>query len=197
MTEPLLQQYRTLSFNKRLTFLQSHVRDDNRTDLPEDFVLDALTEEKEPALQWFLVKGIGILKLARGTPAILRICRCPEREMQHTSLHAVCAWSLGRIGLSAYDSVVELLNDPDEETRRCSVDALGEIGDKRAIPALCAALQRDEQRVKLWAGLSLAKMGDSALSCLKPLAKEAGSEEYVRLIARDAIEKLNKGLVER
>jgi HEAT repeat protein len=190
MTDLPIEKYRTMSLDERLAFLQTHVRENNTTDLSENFLLQALAEEKDPTAQWFLVKGIGILRLSRGVPEILRVCKSPDKDMRHTSLHAICAWSLGRIGASAYESVAELFNEPDPETRRCAADALGEIGDKRAIPKLCEALERDHHKVRLWAGLSLAKMGDTALPCLESLAK--GPDESVRLIAADAIEKIGR-----
>jgi HEAT repeat protein len=190
MTELSIEQYRTMTPSDRLGYLQLHVPENGTTDLSENFLLQALAEEKEPMAQWFLVKGIGILRLAHAIPEILRVCKSPEKDMRHTSLHAICAWSLGRIGGAAYESVAELLNDPDPETRRCAVDSLGEIGDRRAIPALCEALECDDHKVQLWAGLSLAKIGDTALSCLERLAK--APNESVRLIAADAIEKIGR-----
>jgi dephospho-CoA kinase len=190
MTELPIAQYRTMTPSERLAYLQSHVQENNTTDLSQNFVLQALAEEKDPALQWFLVKAIGILRLSHGIPEILRVCKSPEKDMRHTSLHAICAWSLGRIGASAFDSVIQLLKNPDPETRRCAVDSLGEIADKRAIPSLCTALERDEHHVQLWAGLSLAKMGEAALPCLERLAK--APDERVRLIASDAIGKIGR-----
>src|SRR5439155_22919102 len=142
--------YSAMNLSERLAYLQSHVLDNNTTDLSGRTLLEALAVETDPAAQWFLVKGIGILRLSSGISEILRVCRLPEKEMRHTSLHAICAWSLGHIGASAYDSVTELLKDPDPETRRCAVDALGEIGDARAVPALCSALESDEHKVQLW-----------------------------------------------
>ena len=189
MTGSQTERYRTMSSDGRSLFLESHVFG-NQTDLSADFLLEAIAEEKDPTLQWFLIKGIGILKLSGGIEALLRICKTPEREMGHTSLHSICAWSLGQIGTPAYQSVTELLGEPDPETRRTAVDSLGEIGDSRAIPLLCAALERDEHRVRLWAGLSLAKMGAGALPCLERISSE--QDEAGRVIAADAITKIGR-----
>jgi hypothetical protein len=190
MTELQIKQYSAMSLNERLAYLQSHILENNTTDLSGSILLEALAIEEDPAAQWFLVKGIGVLQFSSGVPEVLRVCRSPEKDMRHTSLHAICAWSLGRIGVLAYHPVTELLKDPDPETRRCAVDALGEIGDPRAVPALCAALERDEHSVQLWAGLSLAKIGIPALQCLERLAK--GPDEPVSLIASDAIGKIGR-----
>jgi hypothetical protein len=190
MIEPLLEQYRTMKSRERIEFLQSRITEGTKTNIPEAFLIEAIAEERDPTAQWFLIKGIGNLKSPDGIESLLAISRAPEVEMGNTSLHSICAWSLGQIGPAAYSSVLALLSDLDPETRRTAVDALGEIGDVRAIPALCAALERDEHKVRIWAGLSLAKMGPSALPCLNRIKSD--DDEVGRIIAADAIGKIGQ-----
>jgi hypothetical protein len=190
MSDLKIEEYRAMKAHERIAYLEGHVFDDGTTELSGEFVYDALKGETAATAQWFLIKAVGILKLATGLSEVLRLCKLPEVEMRHTTLHAICAWSLGRLGTSAYEPVAELMNDPIPETRRCAADALGEIGDKRAIQRLCTALEQDDRPVKLWAGLSLAKMGDTALPCLERLAK--ASDALVRQVAADAIDKIGR-----
>ena len=182
-----MQQYQNTDPRSRAGYLDQHVTD-RSTDLTEQFVLDALASESDPLAQWFLVKASGLLRSAKAIPLLIRICKDPERDFGETSLHAICAWSLGKIGRPAFDAAIELARAANVEARRTAVDALGEIGNVRAIDVLCSALQHDEHQVQLWAGLSLAKMGNEALSCLERIADERGGE--TREIALDAIRKI-------
>jgi HEAT repeat protein len=190
MTDSQLETYRRMGTRDRVAFLESRVEEGVTVDLSSNFLVEAIAEETDPTAQWFLVKGIGQLRVSEAIESLLAVCRAPEVEMGKTSLHAICAWSLGKIGPPAYDKVLTLLSDPNWETRRTAVDALGEIGDVRAIPVLCHALERDEYKVKIWAGLSLAKMGPSALPCLNRIKGEA--DQVGQIIASDAIVKIGQ-----
>jgi len=182
-----VQEYCSLDKHSRVSYLDQQVRE-RSTDLTEAFVIDALSKENDPLAKWFLVKACGLLRCTSAIPSLISVCKEPEAEFGETSLHAICAWSLGKIGSAAFDPLFELTRAADAETRRCAVDALGELKDTRAVDALCSALQHDEHQVQLWAGLSLAKMGKAALNCLERVA--AGPAGATRDIALDAIQKI-------
>src|SRR5262249_46960911 len=171
----------------RRHFLSTAVQDDQCL-LNVRFVLLALGWETDPIARWFLIKAAGMLRINAAVPLLLQICEEPDVELEHTSLHAICAWTLGRIGELATEAVMRLLVSSSLETRRCAADALGEIGSRSAVPALISALKEDERPVQLWAGLSLAKIGAHCEPHLQRVVEE--SEGATRLIALDALDKI-------
>lgn len=183
----VVEQYERMPTNQRQEYLDAHVQD--ITDLPERFLLEALRSEPDPAAKWYLVKGLGILRSTAAIPLIISLCKGPDVDLGHTTVHAICAWSLGRIGDAALPHVMELLREQHTDARRCAVDALGELRNPAAIPALCVALESDEHPVRLWAALSLAKIGDAAIPSLHAIIER--SNDIVRLLALDAIIKIS------
>jgi HEAT repeat protein len=176
----------------RISFLNAHIAD-NSTLLLEDFLIEALHQEHHPIAIWFLIKGLGILRASSSIRLILGVCKSPEVDFGHTSLHSICAWSLGRIGKAAYEAVADLLTEFDPETRRCGVDCLGEIRDPRSIALLSKALENDEYMVQVWAGLSLAKLGEASLPVLREVART--NRGVIPVIAADAISKIEHNVI--
>jgi HEAT repeat protein len=187
MNAPETNGYEEMDINDRRLFLAGCVHE-NTSELSERFLLWALNWEKDPKARWFLIKAVGIMELKSGLPSLLQICQQPDVNLEHTSLHAICAWSLGRIGNSATNALIKLMANEDSETRRCAADALGEIGASSAISALSLALMEDDRQVKLWAGLSLAKIGPESIPFLERAAIDPN--EATRLIALDALRKI-------
>jgi HEAT repeat protein len=70
--------------------------------------------------------------------------------------------ALRRAGLSQAVPVVSdlLLTDPAEPVRRAAANALGELDDPAASPALRKALDDDSETVRLWAIKSLGRLRD-------------------------------------
>ncbi len=69
---------------------------------------------------------------------------------------------LGRLGNDdAYPDLVAALGDPDESVREAAVDALGELGDPRAVDQLRAvAASTDDETLLLHAALALVHLGE-------------------------------------
>jgi len=179
----VVEQYERLSDLERVKYLESHVAED--TDLGESFLVGALESEVNPQAKWLLVKGLGIRRSRSAVALILRICRGPNASIGGGSLHAICAWSLGRIGQSAFHGVAALLEDSSPDTRKCAVDALGELRDARGIEAVRVALEKDVPEVQLWAALTLAKIGQPSVRSLHDvMARTSGR---TRLLVLDAI----------
>ena len=151
--------------------------------------MPALETERNPIARWHIVKGLGLCHSVRSVPLLLDVCRAPDTDLDHTSLHSIAAWALGRIGTQSYEAVIDLLSEKAEESRRCAVDALGEIRDARAVDSLCEALRHDTPVVGLWAGLALSKLGTSAIECLHSIATNSSGNQ--RMIALDAIIKID------
>ncbi len=67
--------------------------------------------------------------------------------------------ALVRYGKRVTDLLIEQLDAEDVETRKAAIVALGRIGDARAVPALVAAINRDDESIIPVAG-ALGKIGD-------------------------------------
>jgi twitching motility protein PilT len=78
--------------------------------------------------------------------------------------------------------VCKLLDDPDWWLRITACDALGELGDERALPPLIKALQDDEAR---WAAIdALARIGSTrALGPLSKLLRDDRAEVRMEVVA--------------
>jgi len=155
----------------------------------EDFFISALNREDDALPQWYLIKALGCRKSLTSIPLILRFCQAPDVDFGSTSLHAICAWTLGQIGDASFEPTSALIRAKDLSTRKCIVDALGEIGDPRGIEMLGFALEHDLYPVKLIAGMSLAKIGDKAVPVIGRVLHNA--DRKTQIIALDAISKIN------
>lgn len=64
-------------------------------------------------------------------------------DLEHEDLH-VRAWAAEKLGqervLDAVPALLRLLSDPEARVRSVAMDALAEIGDPQAIPAICKCL---------------------------------------------------------
>lgn len=168
MTLPTVDEYKRMSTGDRRIFLDQHCND--VVDLDEKFVLEAIECENDPMAKWYLIKGLGLLGSVAGIPAIIRACKGPETSFGHTTLHLICARSLGQIGSRAISAVLPLLDNPEKEIRRTAVDALGEIGDKSMRDLLCDKFTHDDNEIRNWAALSLAKLGETSIPFLRGFA---------------------------
>ncbi len=74
----------------------------------------------------------------------------------------------------ATDALIRHLNDPDSCVREYAVEALGEIGDRKAIPALLKKFkdEKDENKIRILAAGTLALLGrDDGLPYLLAMVK--------------------------
>ena len=60
------------------------------------------------------------------------------------------------------EKLIEQLKCEDDETRRNAAKRLANIKDKRAVPALCGALQKGDDKVRYWAAATLGQIGDAS-----------------------------------
>ena len=85
------------------------------------------------------------------------------------------------------DAIVGALTDENADVRTAAADALGEIGDKRAVEALVSAVQDDNVLARVAAIRSLGRLADpAAAQVLKAMVRDA-----VGLVAIAAIEALS------
>lgn len=140
-----------------------------------------------------------------GQSAVAPLIKALEDNKEKVRESAYAA--LIEIGRPAVDPLIQLL-DGDNQCMKYAIDALGQIGDKRAADALIKAMDNKDEDIGLAAAYALAKIGDTDL--LKEiirkrkkdkntliLAIEAGQwnmvESYKEEAIEPLIEKLNKG----
>lgn len=92
---------------------------------------------------------------------------------------SVRRWAAARLGVSALPDAVEPLchsvtNDPSIGVRRTAGDALSDLGDPRAIPAMCQALRDPAKLVRWRAARFLSEVGDASSV---PALREAEAAE--------------------
>ncbi len=68
--------------------------------------------------------------------------------------------ALVRIGAAAVDEMIAQLATPDHDVRKFVVDILGEIRDRRAVPALLARLEDADENIRVSAAEALGKIRD-------------------------------------
>jgi HEAT repeat protein len=86
--------------------------------------------------------------------------------------------------------LVEKLKDKDSTVRRNAADALGQNGDKEAVPALIKALGDEDLFVRRFAAQALGKIGPDAKDAVPGLAKLVKDEH--KQVAEAAAEALGK-----
>jgi HEAT repeat protein len=81
--------------------------------------------------------------------------------------------ALAELGKPAVARLLELLNDPEEVTRKQAILALGEIKDTSSVDALIERLQDTDWFTRLTAASALEKIGDPrGREAVKPLLKD-------------------------
>ena len=81
------------------------------------------------------------------------------------------------------------LEDEDTDTQCEAVEALGEIGDERAVEPLIQALKDEDKAIRYWAAKALGEIGDErAVDSLTQALQD--EDEYVREAAEEALEKI-------
>jgi len=96
---------------------------------------------------------------------------------------------LRKLGPSAVDYLIINLRDSDKKVRLAAVDALGEIGDRRAYEHLVRMLGDPDHDVRFACVVALGAMGDEQAMC--PLTVACNDKNgFVRAVAQEMLEKL-------
>jgi HEAT repeat protein len=88
------------------------------------------------------------------------------------------------------------LSDGQPNVRASVVTSLGMLKDRRAVPLLIGALQRDDNSYVRWhAARALGELGDArAVGPLQVIEADENEDEIVRSQARTALEKFNNAV---
>lgn len=153
------------------------------------FFAEILLRERDPICKWYAIRALGDLRAKQYSNLLVDVLRQSDVEVGESSLHRICARSIGLFGSQMVPRIVELLDEPSAATRLAAADTLGEIGHSSAIPALFRCLTSGERNLQLWAALSLGKIGVESIPALVSALSSAAKEEV--LIFLDALVMLN------
>lgn len=111
---------------------------------------------------------------------------------------AIRRWAAALLGASANPQAIEplcrvLLNDSSAIVRRTAGDALSDLGDEKALPAMCQALEDSSQLVRWRAARFLNEAGEPTALLALRRAKERENEFDVRLEMSAAEERIEGG----
>ena len=148
---------------------------------PEDvgagYFLSVLKSETDGMCRWHAIQALGRLRSADAVPSLVHILTQSDTEFDKSSLHRICAWSLGQIGPAATDNILSILNGPHSDSAAlAAIDALGEVGDAAAVPMIKQHLQSENRQIVIWAALALGKIGNASLSVLDNSLDQADAE---------------------
>ena len=150
------------------------------------FFASILESEVDPLCRWYALKAIGDLKGIDAKDQLLSVLQQPDYEFDESSLHRICARAIGQIGSVLSTDIINLLKTTSsQQTRVALIDALGEIADPAAVPVLSEQLVSQTRAVKLWAALSLAKIGEVSLPVFSSAL--AGADAELVFIIADAL----------
>jgi HEAT repeat protein len=133
-------------------------------------------------------------KVSRGTssPTVSIRALIADLRSKDGMLRQRSRQSLVAIGKPAVISLVKLLKDRNDQVRWEAAKALGEIGDRRAAPALILALEDEEFDVRWLAAEGLIALGGDGLSPLLEALVECPQSVWLRDGAHHVLHDLAK-----
>ena len=162
------------------------------SEIPEkfgsDFFACLLESETDPICQWYLIRSLSNFKTKKHISILIKILLKPDIPTGKSSLHKICAYSIGSIGKEVVADLIPLLSSNMKQTQIAVIDAFGEIGDAIAIPHLFEMMKKKDRDIILWASLSLSKIGEPAIEAL--VESISCVEEVEIMIILDALVKI-------
>lgn len=146
------------------------------------FFAEILSRERDPICKWYAIRALGDLRANRYSGLLVDVLGQPDVEFDESSLHRICARSIGLLGFEMAPDIVDLLKESSSATRLAAADTLGEIGHPSAIPSLSRCLTSGERDLQLWAALSLGKIGVESIRALVSALSSANKEEVLILL---------------
>ena len=131
-----------------------------------------LLADGDGSVRAMAAKSLGKLRSTDATPSLIT---CLLDMKAGVKKEAVTA--LGRIGRPAVDDLIATLTGPSDEIRRGAAEALGEIGDQRAIPHLVNLLGSDNAGVRAAAIEALKRFDVAVIRPLEEILATGSREE--------------------
>jgi HEAT repeat protein len=114
-------------------------------------------------------EALGELGDKRAMPALIQALK----EDWGWWVRESAAKALSKLGDPGRLALIQALKDEDENVRKAAAEALGELGDRRAVPALIQALKDEDGSVRGAAAWALGKLGDRrAVPALRQAVKD-------------------------
>jgi len=135
-----------------------------------------------------IVKALGQLGDAVAIQALLETFRAEiTDEETDAEIFFETGRVLGGLGSAAFEPLMKALADKDTNVRAGTANALGYLGDKRAVKGLVGILTDPDRQVRLEAIAALGKLGDQ--SATQPLLKAClpEQESIIRIYAIRAL----------
>ena len=106
------------------------------------------------------VRRVGMMRDTRYVKDIVRVIARSDQTVEEEKDVAIeCKESLKMVGESAYESLVELTNDPDEKVQLAAIEGLGLTGSPQSVGPLCKMLGSSKEEIKVAALQSLIWIG--------------------------------------
>ena len=183
-----LEEYVKKSNASRAAYLHAEVEEGKGLD--SSFLDRLIKFEQNPIAKWYIIKAVGLSKNLNQLEFLLDVGRAVDTEIRKTSLHRIAAWSIGQLGSATLKSVIQRYEKAEHDYEKAFlIDAIGEIGDARAVPFLARAFESTGFKVRMWTALSLAKLGEASLPVLHDLLRKE-MPLASRLLLLDALDKL-------
>jgi len=154
-----------------------------------DFFREIMRRKDDSICEWYAIRAIGDLRDFKADKLLLEVLTEPDVKVGESSLHLVCARSIGRLGPEMLRKVAKLLDHPREETRIAAIDSLGELRHPGGIELLYPFLSSGSEKEVLWTTLSLAKIGKESIPVLKEAIESQG--ESTAILCFDALLLIN------
>ncbi|NLX48677.1 MAG: HEAT repeat domain-containing protein [Methanospirillum sp.] len=156
-----------------------------------------LLERGEPYIRHLAAGALGELEDPAALDALLAALAGPDGE----GVRWRAAEGLARLGPPAVDGLSALTSSGDPDVRWKAIVALGDSGDPRAVPVLCACLADRDRFVRRRAVSALARFGPASLQTLlqalsdrDPLVREGAARALGQLGDPGAIDGLIEAL---
>jgi len=122
-------------------------------------------------------------------PGILQNPASSLREHQQSALRIAAARLLGEIGRpgEVTSALIDALSDSEPGVRNVAAVALGQLRDRRAVPALVARLDDSQLEVRCMAVLALGEIGGpDAIAAVAELSRASDLDGRLRSALRSA-----------
>ena len=135
-------------------------------------LLDAVADADAP-VRWEATKALIALGDTRVVPPLIALTQGTGASDQRTAAVYVLGWLRDTRALAP---LVQVLRNSQEgaQLRSHAAEALAYLGDRRAVPALLAALDDPAPAVRLWSAFALGELGD--MRAVAPLERLAATD---------------------
>lgn len=128
-----------------------------RADRPSSFLSKELLQNKSNSAfaRYKIVETLADVNEDSALELLKLALQDPDQHLRNVAFQ-----SLVRKGSAALPVLAEALKSGDEYKKEFAAGALGQIGDRRAVPMLKSAVKDPSERVRFWVSFSLAKFGE-------------------------------------